>query len=113
MSSYTFGKLIGFLLIPFVIYLVAVLLAKKYKVAAWILFAVGTVLSVLSLLGQQKSINMWGSVFPELQSLQTSKILLFVVLAVVALVLIAVRAQAGANTASETDEEEQQGDPEV
>ena len=113
MGYHSFGIIIGFLAIPFVIYLVAVLLAKKYKVVSWILFAVGTGLSALSLIGQQRQIGSIGLLYSGLKSLQTTKILTFLVLSVAALTLIATRASAGADEASDQSTDETQNGPEV
>ena len=56
-DGYMIGRVLGGLLIPVVIYLIAILVAKPSKVAGWIIFAVGAGLSALSLLGESRSLT--------------------------------------------------------
>lgn len=108
MSSYSIGAILGGLLIPIVIYLVAILLAKRVSSLAWILYIGGTILTIISLVGEGKQIAnvayYFGSAAEALQSQHTTKIVLFVVLAIGALMIILARAKKETDNTTEPDE---------
>jgi hypothetical protein len=95
---YLVASAFGATLIPLIIFIIGILVAKKSSVAAWILFAVGAVLELLSLLGNGKTIAMAsGRVgYDMLSQMKTQYALtwvFFVVFAVIAAVMISKRAK--------------------
>lgn len=61
MGGYLLGAVLGFLMIPAIIFLAAVILArwKATGTLAWIVLAVGIVLTILSLVGTSKNLSFY------------------------------------------------------
>ena len=96
MGVYRVFSALGANLIPLVIFIIAVLAAKKSSAAAWVLFAIGAGLEFLSLIGNGTKLSRAsGMVNPALLSGAKSQYALnwifFLVFAVGAAVLIARR----------------------
>lgn len=60
MNGYDVASVVGWLLIPIAIYLIAILLSRASKIAGWILFAVGVGMSALALLGASHTLSTAG-----------------------------------------------------
>ena len=97
-AAYSAGVVLGSLLIPLVLYVIAILVAKKTAALAWVLYGAGTILTVLSLAGESKTIRLvstyYGSSAADaIRSQHITKLTIFVVLALAALMLIIARSK--------------------
>ncbi len=93
---YQLSYALGANLIPIAIFVVAILVAKKSSAAAWILFAIGAILDVLSLVGNARRIAVMNTYFGvQASSAFSSQVALsagvFLVCAVVTIILICKR----------------------
>lgn len=93
---YQLSSALGANLIPIAIFVVAILLAKKSAAAAWILFAIGAILDILSLVGNARQIAVMNSYFgAQASSAFSSQVALnagvFLICAVVTIILICKR----------------------
>ena len=93
---YSLGLIIGELLIPAILFGIAVLLAKRSKVVAWVFFGVSIALEALSLIGQWSKLSsqmvyLGGAAEKAMGSQFAVKVGLYVILTVVAFVWIRAR----------------------
>lgn len=86
---YNIGFILGFILIPALFFVIAILIAKKKAWISWILFAVGCLLMIMSMLGRGKELQYANTaVQGAAQSQNTLIWIIFAVLAVISIILI-------------------------
>lgn len=86
---YNIGFILGYIMIPAIFFVIAILVAKKKAWLSWLLFVVGCLLQIVSMLGRGKELQYASAAVQDaVQSQNTLIWIVFAVLALISIILI-------------------------